>query len=498
MSSVHAPEEVGCGDPAVFASHVTDAGTPQTAVALRAQALVPRLALSWIRIRPRWIAAHFALAGLLASCVVTVLFASSGPTRLVWNHAMTATWVAGPLHALSAGLPHSERLISLGFSSLMLGMMVVYGVVLVVAPALSMRAIWVFVVAALAILLVGPPLRATDLFNYLGYARLWSLHGLNPYSHVMHAEASDPVSLLVSWHNWRSPYGQLFTALTYPLGLMPLPIAYWVLKAVTVGLMFAFVWLVGRCAKLTGRDPRFVVLFLAANPIFLIDAVGGFHNDVFMLVPAMAAVAFLLSGRDGSAGAAIAAATAVKFTAGLILPFMLLAVRSRQRCGRVLTGLVATGVLLALLSFALFGTSLPNVAGQSQLLTAFSVPNLFGWALGLGGAPPLLLAVLAGSVLGVVGYQLVRNRDWLAGAGWATFALIASLGSLWPWYVVWLLPLAAIASSVRLRAMALVMTAFLVVTSIPYTGEMLAAHGVRPLSGPAGVRAQAVTVRYMR
>jgi hypothetical protein len=42
----------------------------------------------------------------------------------------------------------------------------------------------------------------------------------------------------------------------------------------------------------------------------------------------------------------------------------------------------------------------------------------------------------------VVGYQLLRRRDWLSGAGWATLALLASLGWLMPWYVIWLLPLA--------------------------------------------------------
>ena len=48
----------------------------------------------------------------------------------------------------------------------------------------------------------------------------------------------------------------------------------------------------------------------------------------------------------------------------------------------------------------------------------------------------------------VVAYEVYRERDWLTGAGWSTFALLASLAWLVPWYVIWLLPLAALATSV--------------------------------------------------
>ena len=55
----------------------------------------------------------------------------------------------------------------------------------------------------------------------------------------------------------------------------------------------AFLGLVWRCARQLGRDPRVVLVFVAFNPIYLIYAVGGFHNDFFMLVPSMAAIALV-------------------------------------------------------------------------------------------------------------------------------------------------------------------------------------------------------------
>ena len=48
-----------------------------------------------------------------------------------------------------------------------------------------MRTIVISIVALHAILLLSPPLQLTDLFNYLGYARLGGLHHLNPYTHVI-------------------------------------------------------------------------------------------------------------------------------------------------------------------------------------------------------------------------------------------------------------------------------------------------------------------------
>ena len=50
------------------------------------------------------------------------------------------------------------------------------------------------------------------------------------------------------------------------------------------------------------------------------------------------------------------------------------------------------------------------------------------------------------------------EMDWIAGAGWATAALLVSTGFLVPWYVAWLLPLAALSSDKRLLAVAVILT----------------------------------------
>ncbi|MGH2875206.1 MAG: hypothetical protein ACRDLV_03025, partial [Solirubrobacteraceae bacterium] len=82
--------------------------------------------------------------------------------------------------------------------------------------------------------------------------------------------------------------------------------------------------------------------------------------------------------------------------------------------------------------------------------------------------------------------QFLRNRDWPAGAGWATLALIASLGWVMPWYVIWLLPLAALGSSVALRRAGVLLTIYLVLAFLPSTARLMSQEGINLLDTHAG------------
>ncbi|HTX45248.1 MAG TPA: glycosyltransferase family 87 protein [Solirubrobacteraceae bacterium] len=466
----------------------TDAALPlPRARSGSARPLSARIAVSRPHVELRAAVGLIALALLIAGTVTIVLVASAGPTPLVPRSSISfPAWVAGPLHGLLAPITAPNETISDWFSVLAVAMLLVYGVVLVCVRAVGTRVVIGSVLVLHAVLLFSPPLQLEDVFNYLGYARLGALHGLNPYTHVMAQASLDPVYLLTTWHHLQSPYGPLFTAATYPLALLPLPVAYWVLKVATVLGSLGLLALCWRCARALGRDPRTVVAFVALNPIYLIWALGGFHNDVFMIDAALASVVLVLRRRDRAAGGALAVAIAIKFTAVLLLPFLLLAITPARRRVRLLSGLGLAAIPLIVLSTALFGFALPNLSTQSSLLTAYSVPNLLGDAIGAGGGAPWLLHLADAAVVLLVVWLVARRRDWLSGAGWATLALLLSLAWLVPWYLLWLLPLAALARSARLRAAALAMTVFLVISFVPWTGLVLSEHGVRTLTGSAG------------
>jgi alpha-1,6-mannosyltransferase len=469
-------------------------GSGEGAVALPPPAkLRARITLPRVRIVVGPFAGRVALGTLILGAIALVAFSTAGPSVLVPRSDEVFTgWQAGPLHALFQGLPGQSHALYYGLSVLILVMLIAYGVAVAAARTLSARTIVIAVVALHAILLMSPPLGLNDVFNYLGYARLGALHHMNPYTHVIAAEQHDPIYRLATWHRLHSPYGPLFTAATYVLPLGSLALSYWLLKIGTVLASLAFLALVWRCARQLGRDPRVAVLFVAANPIYLIYAVGGFHNDFFMLVPVMGSVVLMSSGgedarRERLAGGLVMLAVAIKFTAALLLPFLLLAVwPSRVRVRHVLEGAALAAVPLVGLSLALFGLSIPNLQDQSTLLTQFSVPNVVGVVLGIGGGTPALLTAAKLGVIGVTVYLLRKRGDWISSAGWATLALIASLAWLMPWYVIWVAPLAALGTSVRLRRAAGVLTVYIVVTFIPVTALFFGAHSLSLLNTPAG------------
>ncbi len=479
-----------------------DTGTSEPSVALasgsgtlagaEASVSLPRVALPDDRSRSRArvtlgpLAGRIAIGMLILGTFAIVAAATSGPSILVpRSNSIFPNWEAGPLHAIIPRLITNGRTLGTVFSGVLVLMVLAYAAAIAAVRSLSMRTIAIAVVALHLILLLSPPMQLTDLFNYLGYARLGALHHLNPYTHVIRQELFDPVYAFSSWHNLRSPYGPLFIALTYPLALVSLPLAYWAVKISTVALSLAFVALVWQIARQLGRDPRFPVAFVALNPIFLIYAVEGFHNDFFMLAPMLGAISLVLAKRDRAAGSVLMLAVAVKFTAILVLPFLLVAAHQRGRRKDVIVGAAATAVPLVALDLALFGFSLPNLSQQSTLLTGFSFPNVFGLAIGVGGTPALLKLAAVGVVL-VVAHQYYRNRDWIGGVGWSTVALIASLSWLMPWYVVWLLPLAALGTSLRLRRIAAALTVYLLFVFVPTVNNYVNDHNINLLNTNAG------------
>ena len=475
-------------EPAGPAAVLTAGPATDAAPARESTVSLPRVRarrLPRVRVGPT--AGRVALGVIVLATLAVVATATAGPSILVPRSIRTfPDWEAGPLHAVTVRLITDPRTLAQVFTGILVLMAVAYVVTMAAVRTFSMRTIAVAVVALHLILLLSPPMQLTDVFNYLGYARLGALHHLNPYTHVIRAETLDPVFSFTSWHSLKSPYGEAFTALSYPLAFLPLGVAYWILKVVTVALSLAFVWLTWLCARRLGRDPRYAVAFVAFNPVFLIYAVGGFHNDFFMLVPSMGAIALVLAGRDRSAGALLMIAIAVKFTAVIIGPFLLLAVVTRPRQRRLIAGAVIAAVPLLAGSLALYGLSIPNLQQQSSLLTDFSIPNLVGVIAGVGGSATLIKLAEALVVVVVAWHFFVRRSHWLAAAGWSTFALILSLAWAVPWYVIWLLPLAALAPSVALRRWSVVLTVFLMLAFVPVTTQYLTDHHINPLSTPAG------------
>ncbi len=333
--------------------------------------------------------AAVSLLGLVASSLTVVLIAAERPSFLapVTRPGFFPAWMIGPLRGLWPGLTaNPSRLAWLvsGLTALMFGL---YLAAFITAPRLRARWTIAAVLAIHVIFLLAPPLSYTDVFNYVNYGRMGVAHDLNPYVTLpASGPHGDPSFALSNWHHLRSPYGPLFTLVSYALVPLGVKASLWALKLLVCGASLATLGLVWRCARLLGRSPVAAVAFVAFNPIVLIWALGADHNDALMMLFVVLAVYLALRQRPrpswGWAGSALVTAIFVKASAAVLLPVLLVAAAARRR---FLAGALLAAVVLALASLFAFGFHLPDLVTQGRLVTAIGIPNLIGLALGQGG-----------------------------------------------------------------------------------------------------------------
>jgi hypothetical protein len=410
-------------------------------------------------------------------------------------------WMVGPFKGLASWMPQGDLFASIAFSVLMALMFACYLVVLGCAARLRTRWALAALLGVHLLFLLGPPLQLTDVFNYLNYTRLWAVRGINPYIDPPAVVPVDSTYAFATWHHLRSPYGPLFTLVSWPAAVLGVPVGYWVLKVATAAASLGCLGMVWRLAERRGRAPLPAVLFVGLNPLVIVYGLGGVHNDFFMVLAILAGVSALLTGREARAGGALVAAAAMKIATAFVLPFALAGAAREQRRA-LAAGALAAASALAAISIAAFGFNPPGLGTQSALATPLSPPNLLGLALGQGGATaPVRLGVQAGLVVVLLWLlrRVVRGGDWITLAGWGAFALVVSLTWEMPWYVVWLLPFAALGRSAALRRTALLLSAFLLVTLAPVTGYLLTdVCGCNPADTSTGQRNYDQIQKFLR
>jgi hypothetical protein len=220
-------------------------------------------------------------------------------------------------------------------------------------------------------------------------------------------------------------------------------------------------------------SPARAVVFVGLNPVLLFYAVSGAHNDLFAALLLTAALALVASGRDAAATAASVAAFAIKVTFGLAVPFMVIGAGCRRAAARAAAlALIAGGIA----TVVLFGThvfdQVHRISSERIFDIAFSGADRLARLLGTHIDTAIRVACTGGAAL--VALAMIawawRRREWITAAGWAFLAVIASIGSLAPWYLVWILPLAAVSQSRSLRAATLLATTYLIAVHLPALG----------------------------
>ena len=426
------------------------------------------------------------IAGMLATGLLVAL-AAAGTDKLLPQTLQAGIGLVGLGGSFGAGI----NLGGGGLTIVMVVMFASYLAIVGVADRLSPVLVLGAIAGLHALMLLGPPLVSTDVFSYQFYGRIGAMYGANPYLAGPLALHLDPLYHYIGakWVYAPTVYGPLFTGLSYLLAPLAIPANVFAYKAIAAVSSLAIVALVWNGARLRGINPVKAAALVGLNPLIVVYGVGGGHNDLLMLAPLLAGVVLLLQRRERLGAGAIVVAAAVKLTAGMLLPFAIAgasngSLRSSRRKD-LLIGAGAAAAVLAAFAFVMFGSGplhLPVTIEKVQGLGNWqSIPGFIGTRLGLGtvGTPvALILSALFALILGWLVWKVWRGElDWIAGAGWATVALLLSAGSLLPWYVAWLMPLAALGGDRRLWRASIAVTcliaAFQLLAYIPHGNSVL-------------------------
>jgi Glycosyltransferase family 87 len=422
-----------------------------SAIDVRAPALRDRLGL-------------LGVAGLILTTLLVAVGAAHTDALLPESVRPLPSWLAGPLGSSGIGLGSGGVVVVLA------AMFVSYAIAVRASARLSARTVLMGIAAIHALVLLAPPLLSTDVFSYQFYGRMGNLYGANPYLAGPHALALDPLFPYIGakWVNTPTVYGPLFTALSYVLAPLSIAASALVYKAIAAGASLGTIAIVWNAAKLRGIDPVKAVALVGLNPLVVVYGVGGAHNDLLMMLLLMAGVYMVLNQRERAGSAVMVAAAAIKLTAGVMLAFAIASGggrRARDRRRDVLIGASAAAALVAGLAFLWFGD------GPLHLFaTVKKVQSQGDWH----SIPGFISARLSGSVGHVTGIVLgvaflalccwLLRRvwrgqlDWIDAGAWTAAALLITASSLLPWYVAWLIPLAALATDRRLWRVAIVTT----------------------------------------
>lgn len=369
----------------------------------------------------------------------------------------------------------------------------------------SMLFVWLGVIVAGCILLITPALISRDLFVYAGYGRSIIDHHVNPYFVAPAKFPQDPITPLDDWKNATAAYGPLWLLVC---SLVSLVGGSSLTRYILLFRFFAFaVHLINALLVMTilrtmGRSSRTVAigtLLYAWNPLLILEGSLSGHNDLFMITFMLLGILFCVRAEQRGfirpihyllPGVAFTLATLVKFTAlPLIILYLVLLARKalypimseankvmhlQWRSAILKVGV--TGIVIGLVIVLFYG---PFFIGHtiSDIINSFSSPPsssqaehsmlsiIVEWATMYGTPAPgtwsysliqalsnhrvwndiNIVVVLAGLVIGAI--WLWRKPETRT----LVFAAIVTLGSLlivttwfFPWYVTWLVGLAAI------------------------------------------------------
>ncbi|MEE8447595.1 MAG: glycosyltransferase 87 family protein [Gemmatimonadota bacterium] len=306
---------------------------------------------------------------------------------------------------------------------------------------ISRREMWTLAILARLALLPLTPWFSDDIYRYLwdGWVQI---HGVNPY---LHAPADSILApLRTGWHALINhptvptiypPGAQLiFRALAAISTSVLLFKAAWILADLGVG------WVLDRLTASRASTPSLAPLLYLWSPLVLLEVAWSGHVEPLGILPMLGALLIVSSGHRRRGGAALAGTLL-----GLGVSVKLAPAAAIPAAGRWRVAAGATAIAVPALLY------LPYLSAGGSLiggLTAYAER----WEFNAGLYAPLVAllgptgakGLAAAAVAGIAAYAAWRRWSLGRALYWTIGGAIALSPTVHPWYVLWILPLAAL------------------------------------------------------
>ncbi|HEY7372312.1 MAG TPA: hypothetical protein VIF57_09155, partial [Polyangia bacterium] len=334
------------------------------------------------------------------------------------------------------------------------------------------------------VVVCAPPMLSSDLYRQAAYGRMVAHHHLNPYATPVNAIPHDPAFALANHPHLTTHYGPAYTLLSAllaalaPSTALGLAVA-WKAAAACGALACAFmVAPLARALDGAESDGRNAQLWVAWNPLLVIESAVSAHPEPIMMFAALAGILVWQRGRPARGAIVLVVSTLTKWITGLVLVFAIVREAAQARpatAGRRLRVLLALGAAAGLTAALLY---LPFIRG---LAARGGISDLAMRGSATVGSRPLnpmpQWASLAGfAVLVLAALRFVARGGWPRLIATATALTLVFITLVNPWPFPWYF-----------------LTPFILVATLPPSG---AAFFLRALT--AGIAALSLLLMYTR
>jgi hypothetical protein len=320
------------------------------------------------------------------------------------------------------------------------------------------------------------PIGALDLFGYVFQGKALAVYQANPYAVAPIDFPQDPLYPYLAWVEETSNYGPVwvvFSGLAGMVygssllgGLILLKVVALVFLLITTFVTYLLLKRVSPGAALAG------MLFVGWNPLVTTETVASGHNDIVMACFAVLGLYLLSRQKSHLALPALMVSVLVKFVTLVLFPAFLLSwLREQKWSSRsirmIIIGLLGAGLLAVLFYWPFWlGPMTIGALRRGDLFTA-SGPALLYCALqevGYTNASQLTKLLVYSVFIVFVIWRTLSLRSGVSALAEACFDILfvyLTVATLWfqPWYLVVLVPFAAIARDYRRHMLAVIFTA---------------------------------------